>query len=285
LASPLVGVHVSITGSLELSVERALSIGCSVFQIFTRNPQGWKFSRLTEETADRFRKALDASGIKLVVSHMPYLPNLASPDPIVYSKSLEALEEELRRAERLGLGYVVAHLGSHMGRGLIFGQERLAKAISSAYDSTRSKTRLLLENMAGQKNSVGASFSDIARIIELSGIARRLGVCFDTCHAYAAGYDLGTPGAVERTLSEFDEQVGIEKLRLLHLNDSKGQLGCRLDRHENIGKGFIGRDGFKAILADKRVRSLPLILETPVAKAEDYVRDMSLVKRLYSATS
>ncbi len=282
MTRPLVGVHVSIGGSIDLAVDRAVKLGCGTFQIFTRNPRGWKFSELPAGPAEAFRAKLKEAGISVVVSHMPYLPNLACPDEEIYSKSVEALTAELRRAEVLGLKHVVAHLGSHMGKGIGYGQERLAAAVRKAYDQSGSRVSLLLENMAGQKNAVGSSFADLARIMELAG--GDLGVCLDTCHAYAAGYDLAGEEGVASTLAEFDREVGLGRLKALHLNDSKGPLGSRLDRHENIGMGGIGAKGFRALLSRKEVRGLPMILETPVGNEEDYRRDMKAVLDLLAAT-
>jgi deoxyribonuclease-4 len=279
------GVHVSIGGSVDLAVDRAVRLGCNVFQIFTRNPQGWRSSQIKEETVEAFKDKLKRSGMRMAVSHMPYLPNLASPDREVYARSVEALQEELRRSSLLGLDYVVLHLGSHLGKGLEYGQRRVAEAILRAYDETGSRLPVLLENMAGQKNSVGSGFEDLRRIIEFAGGDRRVGVCLDTCHAYAAGYDLSSEAAVKETLEKFELSVDLKRFLLVHLNDSKGGLGCHLDRHENIGRGYIGRRGFRAFLHDICVRNLPMILETPIEREEDWAKDMSVVRKLYNSRS
>ena len=257
---PTFGVHVSASGSMDLAVDRALELGCDAFQMFTRNPQGWKFGPIKEEVAALFREKLRKSGITVAVSHMPYLPNLATPDPLVFEKSQEALTEEMRRATTLDLSFIVIHLGSHLGKGKQYGQERVASAIVKAFTLTGSKVPVLLENSAGQKNNVGSGFDDLKNILRLVGETHPVGVCGDTCHLYAAGYDLSSESAVEDTFRRFDDAVGIDRLRLIHLNDSKGGLGCHLDRHENIGKGYIGTAGFKAILHNERVRHLPMIL-------------------------
>lgn len=278
----LLGVHVSISGSIDLAVDRAVSLGCTTFQLFTRNPQGWKFSPLDKGVAETFREKLKSSGISVVVDHMPYLPNLSSPDEQTYNKSFDALKEELKRADMLSIPYVVLHLGSHMGKGVAFGQKRLATAVSSAYDELKPKAVMLLENMAGQKNSVGAGFEDIAKILEYTD-KREVGICFDTCHAYAAGYDVTTSSGIEKTLEQFDRLIGLEKLKVVHLNDSKGPLGSGLDRHENIGRGFIGRNGFSMLLKREEINSHPMILETPVGNEEDYLRDLNTVRELLEA--
>ena len=278
---PILGVHVSASGSIDMAVDRAVSLGCASFQMFTRNPRGWKYGPMKEEAAALFREKLAKSGIGTTVSHMPYIPNLASPDPETYGKSVDALTEELRRASLLGLTYVVAHLGSHLGKGISYGQRRVASSIIQAYATSGAKVPILLENTAGQKNSVGSGFDDLRSILNLVGDPHRVGVCLDSCHAYASGYDLTSVNSVEDTLSKFDQTVGIGFLKLVHLNDSKGGLGCHLDRHENIGKGFIGSAGFKAFLHNSRVRHLPMILETPVREEGDWGKEMAVVRKLF----
>ena len=276
-----VGVHVSASGSLDLAVDRAIQLDCDVFQMFTRSPQGWKFGPIKEEVAAMFREKLRKSGIKEAVSHMPYLPNLASPDPVIFRKSQEALTEELRRASLLGLSGVVMHLGSHLGKGKTYGQGRVAMAVTQAYLDSGAKVPTLLENTAGQKNSVGSGFDDLKIILNLIGDSHGVGVCLDTCHAYASGYDLTSPSSVEDTLAKFDEAVGLRALKLIHLNDSKGGLGCHLDRHENIGKGHIGSAGFKAFLHNEKVRHLPMILETPITEEGGWGKDLAVVRKLF----
>ncbi|MEM0075004.1 MAG: deoxyribonuclease IV [Conexivisphaerales archaeon] len=277
--APILGVHVSISGSIDLAVDRAQALGCNTFQIFTRNPQGWKYGKLADESVDLFRSKMKNSGIKLAVSHMPYLPNLASPDDEIFRKSVDALAEEIRRAELLGLAYVILHLGSHMGKGIDYGQKRVADAISKTHKN--SAVTVLLENMAGQKNAVGAALHDIRKIIEHTGMEKGIGVCLDTCHAFAAGYDIASEQGLESFFNEFEREIGSKKLMVIHLNDSKGPLGSHLDRHENIGKGLIGKKGFKLFLARKEVRRLPMILETPVKDEKEYIQDMKTVISLY----
>ncbi len=280
----LLGAHVSIAGSIDQSVDRAQELDCTTFQIFTRSPHRWNYEQLNPEAVSTFRKKLSKSGIKVAVVHMPYLPNLASPDTKVHSESARSLAEELKRADTLGLPYVVTHLGSHMGRGIELGQKKVAEALVQAMNDGSSGSMILLENMAGQKNSVGASFSDIGKIIDLAGGDHRIGVCLDTCHAYAAGIDIATPGGMDSALSDFDSKVGLKRLKVIHLNDSKGGLGSGLDRHENIGRGHIGLSGFRAILSRKEIRHLPMILETPVGDYTDFKKDMQTVLKILSQT-
>lgn len=261
-----VGVHISIAGSIDRSVERALKIGCNTFQLFTRNPRGWSFSEIPEEVIRSFKERLSKVDIYPVVDHMPYLPNLATPNDEVYKKSVETLKAELKRCSALGIPYLVTHLGSHLGSGEEKGCERLVSALKSALESGPN-CMILLENTSGQKNSMGTTFEDIRAIMDRLGDSERVGFCFDTCHAFAGGYDVKR--RIGEVLDELDRIIGLERLKVVHLNDSKGDLGSHLDRHEHIGLGKIGEDGFRLILSDKRIRSLPLIMETPVDSRRD----------------
>jgi deoxyribonuclease-4 len=275
-----VGVHVSIAGGVDRAVDRAVEKGCDVFQIFSRNPRGWASRELSAQEAKRFAEKVESSGLRLAVDHMPYLPNLASPKDDVYAKSLQALVEELQRCRALRIPYLVTHLGSHLGSGWEAGLERIAGAIEYAFSQTKdSEVVLLLENTAGGENSMGSSFKDIGAIVErLEG--KRLGVCLDTCHLFAAGYELRRAEGVEETLDAFDQEVGLKLLKLIHLNDSAGSLGSRLDRHAHIGLGEIGEEGMMAILSDENLKELPMILETPVDNVRDDVGNLRVVRRL-----
>ena len=242
-----VGVHVSISGSLDLAVDRAKDAGCDVFQMFSRNPRGWAVQPPTDEVCNKFRAKVKTTGI-LPVDHMPYLPNLASPKNEIYEKSVQALTTELDRCGVLGIPFLVTHLGHHLGDGIAGGRARVIRAINMALGASDNHVMLLLENTAGEKNSVGSSFEHIHGIIEGLDKQERVGVCFDTCHAFAAGYELRTDEGIADTLAQFDELVGIRNLKVVHLNDTKGDKGSGLDRHEHIGMGFIGEDGFRRIL-------------------------------------
>jgi deoxyribonuclease-4 len=260
------GFHVSIAGSIDKAVDMALAMGCNTFQLFTRNPRGWSFSDLSTNTISTFSEKLSKSRISPVVDHMPYLPNLAGSNDEQYKKSVDTLKAELNRCRLLGIPYLVTHLGSHMGSGLEEGRARLTSAISEA-SAAEPGCMILLENTAGQKNSLGTTFEDIRVIMDGIECQERIGFCFDTCHAFAAGYDLRT--GVGEIIDKLDSTMGLSKLKVVHLNDCKGDLGSHLDRHEHIGLGTIGEPGFRSILAEKRIRSLPFIMETPV----DYRRD------------
>jgi deoxyribonuclease-4 len=276
-----VGVHVSIAGGLDKAVDRAVEKGCDDFQIFSRNPRGWSSRDLSPEEVKRFSDKLKASGIFPAVDHMPYLPNLASPKDGVYSKSVEILSSELIRCRDLGIPYLVTHMGSHTGAGFEDGLRRITGAMKEGLSKSTNEVMLLLENTAGSKNSMGGSFQDIAAILDVVG-SKRVGICLDTCHLFAAGYDIRTKEALEKTLQEFDDLIGMGKLRLLHLNDSKGALGSNLDRHEHIGLGEIGVEGFATILAHEILRNLPMVLETPVDARRDDVGNIMAVREMAS---
>jgi len=273
------GLHISISGTIDKSVDRAYEKGCNTFQIFTRNPRGWRSRELREEEVEAFIEKVKAYGMDPVFGHMPYLPNLASPREDVYKKSVNSLISELNRCWKLKIPYLVTHLGSHLGAGKEEGFRRIINAINFAFSNDKGEVMLLLENTAGTKNSMGGAFEDIQYIIEHIEHADRVGVCFDTCHAFAAGYDLRTREALEETLKKFDEIIGFEKLKIVHLNDSKGDLGSRIDRHEHIGMGRIGEEGFKQILRSRLVE-YPLILETPIDKRRSDVENLNKVREL-----
>ncbi len=221
---------------------------------------------------------LSTSGIQPVVGHMPYLPNLASPKESVYLRSVSALKDEIRRCNALGLPYLVTHMGSHLGAGRALGISRITSAIEAALPSSEG-TMILLETTSGSKNSIGGTFEDLAEVMDGVG-SDLLGVCLDTCHVFAAGYDIRTPEMVDATLKALDSTVGVENLLLIHLNDSLGDLGSGLDRHEHIGMGKIGIDGFIAIINDNRVRDLPMIMETPVDERRDDRGNLEVVRGL-----
>jgi deoxyribonuclease-4 len=259
----LLGAHVSISGSIDLAVDRAKEIGCTTFQIFTRSPRGWKFSSLKENEVKEFKRKVRLWNLQKPLAHMPYLPNLATPNQEAFKKSVETLIAEIKRCDQLGISYLVTHMGSHLGSGIDKGIERVAEACLVAIDKTRrNKAMILLENTAGTKNSVGFKFEHIRKVLDIVG-SKRLGMCFDTCHAFAAGYDLRDDESLEGTLKELDRVIGLNRLKAVHLNDSKGDLGSNIDRHEHIGLGKIGDEGFTAILHNKRLITLPMVLETP----------------------
>jgi deoxyribonuclease-4 len=260
-------------------VDRAMEKGCNTFQMFSRNPRGWRSKALNPTEVESFKAKLKQSKVWPVFVHTPYLLNLASPKVDIYQKSVEALNVELKRSAELGVPFVVTHLGSHLGHGKMKGIRRIADAINDSFSAVESTVVLLLENTAGTRNSTGSSFEDIGYIASKIKNRERIGVCFDTSHAFAAGYDLVSQGALKHTLRRFDEVIGLEELRLVHLNDSKGGLNSRIDRHEHIGMGKIGERGFMNILKSK-LGQLPLILETPIDERRSDVENLRRVREL-----
>jgi len=277
---PMVGLHVSIAGSPDLAFDRAQELGATTFQIFTRNPNQWKFRPLEDETVALFREKRKQSGFRRIVDHMPYLPNLASPDRSTMKISRYTLVEETKRCDALGVDYLVVHLGSHLGKGTAVGISNIAEACNEAIAGSEAETIILLENMAGQKNCVGARFEEIRGILDKIKDGSRVGVCVDTCHVYAAGFDLGNEAAVTGTMGLFEEIIGLDRLKVVHLNDSKGPLGSRLDRHENIGEGKIGRKGIRAFLHHQGISERPIIMETPYEDIKTMEKSIKLVRTL-----
>lgn len=266
------GVHVSISGSLSNSIDRALNSGCSAFQIFTRSPRQWKTREISIEESDRFKEKLKNTSISFdsVVVHMPYLPNLSAPDSKMYQQSLKVLEDEIVRCGILQIPNLVIHLGSHLGHGSENGICQLINACNTALNNyldsntlEKNDVKILLENSAGQKNSIGSSFEEIKSILDRLN-SNNFGVCLDTCHAFAAGYDLSTEKGSLQVLDALSDIIGIDKIKVIHLNDSKGELGSKLDRHYHIGIGKMGNEGFKVLLNNKKISHIPFIMETPI---------------------
>ncbi len=270
----------SIADSVDLAVDRAVELGCTTFQIFTRNPRIWNYKELEEEEVSLFKEKRKRMGFGKIVAHMPYLPNLASSDKATMKKSRTSLVEEVRRCGLLDVDYLVAHLGSHMGGGSMAGVKNVAGACQEAISKNNNHTIILLEIMAGQKNSVGGRFEEIRLILDTVRGRERLAVCFDTCHAFASGFDLGSREAVARTMGLFEEIIGLDQIKVVHLNDSKGPLGSNLDRHEHIGMGQIGIRGFRAVLNYPGISDRLLIMETPIDEARDCARNLKVVQGL-----
>jgi deoxyribonuclease-4 len=275
-----VGFHVSIAGGISNSVDNAKKLGCTAFQIFSRNPRGWAAKPLATADVKSFREKLAASGIEKssVIVHMPYLPNLSGPASEFYTKSVETLAGEMERCNALGIPYLVIHLGSHMGKGTKSGIDQLVNAISSARDKSKTKSEpvVLLENNAGTNNSVGGNFEELRLILDRLG-SKGNGVCLDTCHLFASGYDLRTKDKVNETVEHFDKVVGIRHLQAIHLNDSKGTLKSNLDRHEHIGLGLIGSEGLASFINHKEIKSLPIIMETPIDEKRENGQNLQVV--------
>jgi len=260
-----IGAHVSISGSIANAITNASERECSAFQVFTSNPRGWHAKDLTDDGIINYKNNLSQSNIDrfATVAHMPYLPNLSSPEISVYEKSIHTMIREVERCDKLGIPYLVTHLGSHKGTGEDKGIQRLVSALTEVAKTNKDVT-ILLENTAGQKNSVGSDFTQLAEIFFGLKPASRFGICIDTCHAFAAGYDLRNEKNVKDVFEKFDSEIGLKHIKIIHLNDSKGELGCHLDRHEHIGLGHIGEAGLSQVVKLANKNKIPIILETPI---------------------
>lgn len=266
------GAHESIAGGLHKAFDRAQSVGCEVVQIFVKSNRAWAVKPLTEEDIARFKAKAEGTGIRPVVGHASYLLNLGTPDEALWAKSCDTLIVELERCETLDVPYLVLHPGSHVGTGEEAGLARIAQAMGEVHAATPGlRTQILLETTAGQGTNLGYCFEHLAWLMAHTPEGERLGVCLDTCHVFAAGYELRTPEGYAATIGAFDRVIGLERLKAIHLNDSKGELGSRKDRHEHIGKGHIGLEGFRHALNDARLAGLPGLLETP--KSDDLHED------------
>lgn len=266
---PKLGSHMSIAGGYYKSVEAAAQAGCDCVQLFTKNSNQWAAKPITADESQAFAAALLRHRISNPISHASYLINLASPNPELRDKSIAALAVELQRAGQLGIRWVIFHPGSFTESSEEEGLDKIAAAIDGILiDTADCGAGLLLENTAGQGTNLGWNFGQLATILEQLEHRDRLGVCFDTCHAFAAGYDLSTPAGYTAMWAEFDYKVGLARLAAIHLNDSKKGLGSRVDRHEHIGQGAIGLEGFRQLLNDQRMDQVPMYLETEKGQNE-----------------
>ena len=277
----ILGVHVSAAGKIYEAIERGQALGCNTIQIFSRNPQRWRENLLTAEDIKEFRRLRDKSGIKPVFIHIPYLINLASPNPRLYKASIEAYIEDMREAAALGADYIVTHMGSHKDTTEQAGLSRLIKALNIILEKTKDGgVGLLLENTAGSGSWLGYKFSHQRKIIQKLKRKERVGLCLDTAHAYLAGYDIAAKSGLDKLLDEIEKMTGISLIKLIHLNDTKGKLGCHHDTHEHIGKGNIGLEGMKRIINHPNLRDIPFILETPKKTPQDDPMNLKTVKEL-----
>jgi len=264
---PQIGCHLSMAKGFAETVDAAVALGCTALQLFTHSPSMWRMKPMTPQDAGAFRRRRASSSIRYVVVHTMYLLNLASPDEALHERSIAACIEEVARAAALGADAVVTHLGAHTGAGPGPGLLRIVQALdrivaSDAFQRAE-PLRLLIENTAGSGTTLGSSFEELGTILRRTKEARRIGVCLDTCHAFAAGYDLRTVSDVEQTLQAAARGFDLGFLELIHFNDSKRSLGSRRDRHEHLGRGKIGAEGLAAVINHRRLRRLPFILETP----------------------
>jgi deoxyribonuclease-4 len=276
----LLGAHVSVAGGLDKAFARGLESGCTALQIFTKNANRWQGKPIAPAEAAAFRQAWQESGIGPVMAHDAYLINLASPKSGVWEKSKIALRDELQRCAQLGITDLVMHPGAHLGAGVARGLARIREAFGEILAQTPPQVRLLLENTAGQGSYLGGEFAHLAALLD-GFDESRFGVCFDTCHACAAGYDLASAAGYAQAMTEFDRTIGLERIKAFHLNDSLKACGSRVDRHTHIGQGTIGRAGFARLMQDPRFVEIPMILETPKGERDDMDRiNLTLLRQL-----
>ncbi len=277
---PELGAHESVSGGLHLAFERIKQVGGDALQIFTRNQRQWVPAELKTEEIRLYREAHQESGKMTVASHGSYLVNFATAKEELLKKSTHAFVLELQRCQQLGIPYVVLHPGSHGGDGVEVGLDRFVAGLDGAIERSETEVEVLIETTAGQGTGLGRSFKELAFILQNSRYSSQLGVCVDTCHIFAAGYDIRSIEKYNETIKELDDQVGLQRVKFFHLNDSKKELGSRVDRHEHIGKGAIGLSGFKNLLNDPRFGDLPMTLETP--KSDSLEEDRENLKTLRS---
>ena len=283
------GAHMSIAGGLHLALERGAALGCFAVQIFVKNQRQWAAPPLRDDDVRAFRAARRSSGVRSVFAHASYLINLASPDRVAWQRAVSFFTDELERAEALGLACVAIHPGSHLGTGIEAGLDRVAEAVAEVLRRTRGyRVRVALENTAGGGGSVGRTFGELGALLTRLQGAGRVGVCVDTCHLFAAGYDLRSAAGYEAAMEECARAVGISRVLAFHLNDARAPLGSGLDRHEHIGRGQLGLPAFRLLLNDPRFAAVPKVLETPKdPEPHADLRNLATLRRLrrVSATS
>lgn len=273
------GIHTKINEGFAKAVLRLAKLNCNACQMFSRSPRGGKARVLTDEEVREFRQLCEQYDIDPVVVHIPYVLNLATSDPAKHEYAISMVREDMVRADLLGASYLVLHMGSHHGEGPEQGLAQVAKALNTALADYNGGTILLLENTSGAGKEVGHTFGQLKTVLDRLE-SRRTGICLDTCHAFAAGYDLSDNDAVISTIAELDRVIGLTRLKLIHANDSMFPLGSTKDRHADIGRGFIGEAGFRAILNNPQLNDVPFILETPAEADEDWQRNLETVRKI-----
>jgi deoxyribonuclease-4 len=274
------GFHISIAGGFSKVVERAEVRGCETIQFFSRNPRGWKYEPLNRKEVKQFRSLKESSALFPLFLHLPYLPNIASKDSKFYKRSIQSIVVDLQRAEHIGAQYLIIHIGHRMKSSEDAAIEAVSQGINQAFERVKNSVTLLLENTAGQGSEIGYTFEQLARIISGIDEEKRIGICLDTAHAFEAGYDLSKKEGIEKTLESFDQTIGLERLHLLHLNDSKTPLGSRKDRHWHIGEGYIEKEGFRYLINHSSIRNLPGIMETPRKDTVEDLKNMKVIRGL-----
>jgi len=282
IAEPLIGAHMSIAGGVHKALERGAQIGCRTIQLFTKNNNQWYAPLLSEDEIKRFQELAALTGISPIVAHSAYLINLAARDTSTLHRSRNALKDELLRCEALGISHLVLHPGAHGGAGENEGIKRIVESLNVVHEETKNlRVFTTLETTAGQGTSIGHRLEHFRLIIDEMEEPQRIAICIDTAHLFAAGYEINTSPGFIQMLNEFDRLLGIERLAVIHVNDSKRPLGSRIDRHEHIGKGLLGLDAFRFIMNDRRFGAIPKILETPkgVDMKED-IENLSVLRSL-----
>jgi deoxyribonuclease-4 len=276
----LIGAHLSIAGGVDKAFARATELNCTSFQIFTKSNRQWRAKELKTDEIERYHQQQRETGIKPVVCHASYLLNLATPDDALWHKSIDALEIEVTRCEWLNIPNLVLHPGGHMKSGVEAGLSRVSGALDLVHDHLpQAACSISLEITAGQGTHLGSTFEEIIAIIDGCRQPDRVSVCFDTCHALAAGYEFRAAESYEAMITEFDKVIGLERLKVVHVNDSKNDLGSHVDRHADIGDGFIGLEPFGYFLNDERLQKVPFLLETPVKKdPDDNMRNLNRLR-------
>ncbi len=266
-----------VAGGLGNAIRKGHEIGCTAVQVFTSSPQQWKSKPITDEMAEDFLAAVAETGINELISHDSYLINLCSPDPMKRAQSIVGMKSEIGRCARYGIPKVVSHMGSHVGEGEEAGLKAIAESLQQVLAETEESVTVCMETTAGQGTALLYQFEHLATILELAKGHPRIGICLDTCHIFVAGYDIRTDELFSGVIDDFARIVGLERLKVVHANDSKKGLGSKVDRHDNIGVGEIGPDAFKWLVNDARFNQIPIILETPTEN-DGHERDLALLK-------
>ena len=274
------GFHISIAGGFSKVVERAKVRGCETIQFFSRNPRGWRYDPLNKKEVEDFRSSVKSSDLFPIFLHLPYLPNIASRESKFYDRSIDSIVEDLKRAEEVGAQYLIIHIGHRLESSEDQAVDAVSHGMDQAFERVKNAVILLLENTAGQGTEIGYNFQQLRRIIDGVHEKERVGICLDTAHSFEAGYDLSGKDGIERTLESFDRTIGLKRLHLLHLNDSKTPLGSRKDRHWHIGEGYVGREGFRSLINHPQLKGLPGIMETPRKDTVEDLKNMKMIRSL-----
>ena len=274
-----IGAHVSAAGDMSLAPQRSQEIGCECFQFFSRSPQGGSAKEITPDLAAKFKQAMKDFDQKASYIHAPYYINFASSNKRIYHGSISVIRDELERGSKLGVDSMMFHAGSFKDSGVEKGMKMVKEGLAKVMSGYKGSTRLLFEISAGAGEIIGDTFEEVAEILDSKELKKyNIGVCFDTAHAFASGYDLSSEAGVKKTFKEFDKTIGLDRLVLIHANDSKVELNAKRDRHEHIGKGYIGKAGFKAIVDFAKKKKIDLVLETPFG--DDRLKDIKLLKQM-----